>query len=74
MLRRLTSAVHPLRRKGRRPTGPTNPNDELDDFLERIKPMSDAEKSESLLGYFRALINRMTTADLVMPRFKPATA
>ena len=42
-----------------------DPDRQLDDFLTRIEPLSDAEKVPRLLGYFGALIESMDREQLV---------
>ena len=41
-----------------------DPDDQLDDFMDRMKPMSDSEMSETLLTYFGDIIRNMDRAEL----------
>ena len=45
-----------------------DPDDQLDDFMDRMKPMSDSEVSETLLTYFGDIIRNMDRAELLALR------
>ena len=51
---------------------PWTPDNEINDFFDRIGPMSDEEKAEALLNYLGVLINDMSKDQLLALRARCA--